>query len=56
MSAYKLVKDLITQKNANVVIRLFDNASIPCDPDNTDYQEFLAWKAAGNEPLPSDTP
>ena len=28
--------------------------SIPLDPDNTDYQEYLAWLAEGNEPLPAD--
>ena len=28
--------------------------SIPLDPDNTDYQEYLAWVAEGNEPLPAD--
>jgi hypothetical protein len=24
------------------------------DPDNTDYQNYLAWLAEGNEPLPAD--
>ena len=28
--------------------------TIPFDPDNTDYQEYLAWLAEGNEPLPAD--
>ena len=27
---------------------------IPADPGNTDYQEYLAWLAEGNEPLPAD--
>jgi len=30
------------------------NISIPLDPDNTDYQEYLEWLAEGNEPLPAD--
>ena len=38
----------------NGVIRVADNAYIPFDPDNTDYQEYLAWVAEGNEPLPAD--
>jgi len=29
---------------------------IPFEPGNTDYQEYLAWLAEGNEPLPADDP
>ena len=50
---YKQYKDL---KNniVNGIIRLSDNACIPFDSDNTDYQQYLAWLQAGNTPLPAD--
>jgi len=32
----------------DIIIRKHDTAYIPKDPDNTDYQEYLAWVAAGN--------
>jgi hypothetical protein len=38
------------------IIRLADNAFIPFDPANTDYQTYLEWIAEGNEPLPYDEP
>jgi hypothetical protein len=35
--------------------RLADNAFIPFDDANSDYVEYLAWLAEGNEPLPADS-
>lgn len=48
---------LIISRPLNVVEsvkRLSDNAFIPFDPANTDYQEYLKWVAEGNEPIAAD--
>lgn len=51
---YKLIRPLPNQTETSSVLRIADNASIPFDPDNTDYQEYLKWVAEGNTPLPAD--
>jgi hypothetical protein len=50
---YKQIK--IDNVISNTIQRLFDNAFIPFDPDNTDYQAYLKWVAEGNTPEPAGT-
>jgi len=40
--------------DAVCIKRLLDNAFIPMDKDNTDYQAYLKWLAEGNQPTPPD--
>jgi hypothetical protein len=51
---YKLVQGLLTGTTAEGVLRIADNAFIPFDPANTDYQAYLKWVAEGNTPEPAD--
>ena len=50
---YKLLIDTPMGK-AQCVQRLSDNAFIPIDEQNTDYQEYLKWVAEGNTPEAAD--
>jgi len=50
---YKLTTDIYGGPG-NTVFRIEDSASIPLDPANTDYQEYLVWLAEGNTPQPAD--
>ena len=54
MTMYQIINDSMTGQPAQCIKRLSDNAFIPFDPANTDYQEYLEWLAEGNEPLPAD--
>jgi hypothetical protein len=38
------------QVSETMILRDEDGAFIPLNPDNTDYQEYLAWLDEGNEP------
>lgn len=40
--------------NQNKIIRVADNASIPMDLQNRDYQAYLQWTQSGNTPQPAD--
>ena len=51
---YKQIKDPMTGEIALCTMRVEDGAIIPHDPANTDYQNFLAWCEAGNQPLPPE--
>jgi hypothetical protein len=48
---YQLLPDEL-----RAVRRLEDGATIPFDPGNGDYQQFLAWQEAGGVPEPAPAP
>jgi len=40
--------------NTDIIIRIADGASIPADPANTDYANYLKWVADGNTATAAD--
>ena len=50
---FKLVRDSITGE-IKTVKRIADNACIPFDPANTDYQAFLKYQAEGGKVYGAD--
>lgn len=53
---YRQLRDPVSGGISDAVLRVADQAHIPADPANRDYQEFLAWEAAGNTPDPPAPP
>jgi hypothetical protein len=50
---YTQVWDHMNNKpHDSMIVRDWDGAFIPFDPDNVDYQDYLAWLDEGNEPNP----
>ena len=59
MATYKFFKATLvdgTTTEKNIILRtdLTPNLQIPFDEANTDYQEFLQWKADGGVPEEAD--
>ncbi len=51
---YKLLKDKNNDIRNDAINRISDNAFIPFDPANTDYQAYLKWLSEGNTPTQAD--
>ena len=50
---YKLV-NIEDGTETQAICRIKDNAFIPQNEANKDYQEYLKWVAEGNEPEPAE--
>ena len=45
---YKKLKTMEGVDSTTTILRKEDNAFIPCDEENCDYQKYLTWVAEGN--------
>ena len=55
--SYQLINSVLPDGSTNqtsIIKRKVDNAFIPMDEANTDYQEYLEWVAEGNTADPAD--
>jgi len=55
--SYQLINSVFPDGSTNqtsIIKRKTDNAFIPMDETNTDYQEYLEWVAEGNTADPAD--
>ena len=54
---YTQVWDHMNNKpHESIIVRDEDGAFIPFDPDNVDYQDYLAWLDEGNAPKAATPP
>ena len=54
---YQEIKNVLDEAApSQMVKRLSDNAFIPFDPANTDYQAYLKWLDEGNTPIAAEAP
>jgi hypothetical protein len=51
---YKLNSEHPIYGESKIVLRLSDRASIPFDPQNRDYADYLKWLEEGNQPEPAE--
>lgn len=51
---YQLLPNHPIFGQAKSIRRIADGANIPMDEQNSDYQQYLAWLAEGNQPQPAE--